>query len=282
MTDHSLSGTRVLVTGGAGTIGSHLVDQLLDAGVQEIIVLDNFVRGRRDNLALALPSGRVRIVDGDIRDSRLVDELTAGNRRHVSPGRNSDHAVRRGAAAGARGDGRWHLQRARGGGQAPRVEGRGRLVCLGLRPRRHVPDRRATPSLRERHPVRRGQDLQRGAPAQLQRDVRARLRGAALLQRVRAADGHPRRLHRGAGPLDGADRRGPAAADQSATGAQTMDFIFTEDIARANVLAAQADVTDEVFNVASRHRDEPARARAEAALRRWTPISTSSSDPSER
>jgi UDP-glucose 4-epimerase len=37
-----LRGERILVTGGAGTIGSHLVDQLVHAGAEEIIVLDNF------------------------------------------------------------------------------------------------------------------------------------------------------------------------------------------------------------------------------------------------
>ena len=44
-------GARVLVTGGAGTIGSHVVDQLVAGGAEEIVVLDNLVRGRRENLA---------------------------------------------------------------------------------------------------------------------------------------------------------------------------------------------------------------------------------------
>ena len=57
MRTNSLRGERVLVTGGAGTIGSHLVDQLVQAGVAEVVVLDNFVRGRRENLAGALASG---------------------------------------------------------------------------------------------------------------------------------------------------------------------------------------------------------------------------------
>lgn len=73
-----LEGTRVLVTGGAGTIGSTLVDQLIDAGVAHIDVLDNLVRGRRANLDQAAASGRVELIDGDIRDARLVDDLTAG------------------------------------------------------------------------------------------------------------------------------------------------------------------------------------------------------------
>jgi UDP-glucose 4-epimerase len=70
MTD--LRGANVLVTGGAGTIGSTLVDQLLDAGVAHVDVLDNLVRGRRANLAAAFESGRVTLVEGDLRDKDLV------------------------------------------------------------------------------------------------------------------------------------------------------------------------------------------------------------------
>ena len=49
--------TRVLITGGAGLIGSHIADQLVPEGVREIVVLDNFVRGRRENLATAMKGG---------------------------------------------------------------------------------------------------------------------------------------------------------------------------------------------------------------------------------
>ncbi|HEV7615231.1 MAG TPA: NAD-dependent epimerase/dehydratase family protein, partial [Solirubrobacterales bacterium] len=45
-----LKNQRILVTGGAGTIGSTLVDQLIEAGAAEVVVLDNLVRGRRANL----------------------------------------------------------------------------------------------------------------------------------------------------------------------------------------------------------------------------------------
>jgi UDP-glucose 4-epimerase len=78
MKSSSLRGERVLVTGGAGTIGSHIVDQLVEAGAEEIVVLDNLVRGRRENLSQALPSGLVRMVQGDIRDRALVGRLTRG------------------------------------------------------------------------------------------------------------------------------------------------------------------------------------------------------------
>ena len=73
-----LAGARCLVTGGAGTIGSHVVDLLLAEGVAEVIVLDNLVRGRLENLADALPSGRVVFVEGDIRDVGEVRRHTAG------------------------------------------------------------------------------------------------------------------------------------------------------------------------------------------------------------
>ena len=63
-----LSGKRVVVIGGAGLIGSHVVDALTREDVAEIIVYDNFVRGTHDNLAAALRDPRVRIfeVGGDI------------------------------------------------------------------------------------------------------------------------------------------------------------------------------------------------------------------------
>jgi len=69
-TAQPVTGQRVLVTGGAGTIGSTLVDQLVEAGVAEIVVLDNLVRGRRENLAGAqsVAGDRLILVEGDVRD----------------------------------------------------------------------------------------------------------------------------------------------------------------------------------------------------------------------
>ena len=60
---------RVLITGGAGFIGSHLADRLLAAG-DEVYVVDNYSTGRRDNLS---PHPRLRIAEGTIADERLVD-----------------------------------------------------------------------------------------------------------------------------------------------------------------------------------------------------------------
>jgi UDP-glucose 4-epimerase len=75
---HDLSGSRVLVIGGAGFIGSHIVDQLLAEPVREIVVLDNFARGARHNLDAALLDERVSLVEGSIADVALLDELMAG------------------------------------------------------------------------------------------------------------------------------------------------------------------------------------------------------------
>ncbi|HWW24811.1 MAG TPA: NAD-dependent epimerase/dehydratase family protein [Caulobacter sp.] len=76
---YDLSGRKVLVTGGAGFIGSRTVDHLLMAGAGEIVVVDDMVRGRRENLALSLASGRVRLVQGDICDRALMNDLVSGS-----------------------------------------------------------------------------------------------------------------------------------------------------------------------------------------------------------
>ncbi len=66
---------RVLITGGAGFIGSHLVDRLLaseDGPEDEIVVFDNLRRGRRAHLEPHLSAGRVRLIEGDIRDEAAL------------------------------------------------------------------------------------------------------------------------------------------------------------------------------------------------------------------
>ena len=69
--------SRVLVTGGAGFIGSHTVDRLLVEGF-DVVVLDNLCSGELENVKQHLRSESFRIVRGDVRDSRLVGELVGG------------------------------------------------------------------------------------------------------------------------------------------------------------------------------------------------------------
>lgn len=73
-----LKGKRILVTGGAGFIGSHIVDQLCAEGCIEIVAVDNMIRGRPENLKRALGRGPVRLVHGDIRDNQLMAALVKG------------------------------------------------------------------------------------------------------------------------------------------------------------------------------------------------------------
>ena len=68
---------RTLVTGGAGFIGSHLVDRLVDDGAA-VTVLDDLSTGARDNLAAAAARGDVRVVEGSILDERAIDTAMAG------------------------------------------------------------------------------------------------------------------------------------------------------------------------------------------------------------
>jgi UDP-glucose 4-epimerase len=71
------AGSRVLVTGGAGFIGSHLVDFLVGRGCT-VTVLDNFRNGKRENLVLAMKSGGLSVIEGDITDGATCLSAMAG------------------------------------------------------------------------------------------------------------------------------------------------------------------------------------------------------------
>tara|TARA_Y100000022_G_scaffold120606_1_gene104295 strand:- start:5500 stop:6480 length:981 start_codon:yes stop_codon:yes gene_type:complete len=75
-----LSGKKIVVIGGAGLIGSHTVDALLNEDVKEIIIYDNFVRGRIDNLENALKDPRVSIFEagGDILHTDILYSALKG------------------------------------------------------------------------------------------------------------------------------------------------------------------------------------------------------------
>jgi len=66
---------RVIVTGGAGFLGSHLVDRLVETTDYEIIVIDNFSSGKQENLAQHIGNGSVDIVTADIRDKKRMQKL---------------------------------------------------------------------------------------------------------------------------------------------------------------------------------------------------------------
>jgi UDP-glucose 4-epimerase len=79
MPTQPLAGSRVLITGGAGLVGSHIADRLAAENVGEVIVLDNFVRGRLENLDWAREHLRkLTVIDGDITDPGCVRDALRG------------------------------------------------------------------------------------------------------------------------------------------------------------------------------------------------------------
>lgn len=71
-----LKGKKCLVTGGAGLIGSHIVDELVLAGVKRIVILDNFHRGASTNIEHLTSNKKIELVNGDIKDRNLVHNIS--------------------------------------------------------------------------------------------------------------------------------------------------------------------------------------------------------------
>lgn len=248
----SLSGQRILVTGGAGTIGSHVVDECLAAGAAEVVVLDNFVRGRLANLAAATGSGadRLRVVDGDLRDTALVRELAAGTDVlfHLAAIRITQCAEEPRLALEVLVDGTYNVIEAAADAGVGKVIASSSASLYGLA--------ETFPTREDHHPY--ANDTFYGAAKAFNEGMLRSFHAMKGLDYVALRyfnvygprmDAHGlytevlirwmERIAAGEPPLIFGD------------GLQTMDFVHVADIARANLLAAQAPVTDESFNIAS-------------------------------
>lgn len=246
----NLEGTKVLVTGGAGTIGSTLVDQLLGAGVAHIDVLDNLVRGRRGNLDEALASGRVELIDGDIRDGKLVDELTGGKDVifHQAAIRITQCAEEPRLALEVLVDGTFNVVEAAAKHKVKKLIAASSASVYGMAEQFPTD---------ERHHHENNDTIYGAAKTfneGLVRSFRAMQGLDYVLLRYFNVYG-PRmdvhglytevlvrwmeRIADGKAPLIFGD------------GLQTMDFVCVPDIARANVLAAQSDIVEGTYNIAS-------------------------------
>jgi UDP-glucose 4-epimerase len=245
-----IAGARALVTGGAGTIGSHVVDQLVAGGAAEVVVLDNFVRGRRENLARALPHGSVRLVEGDIRDAALVHELTHGKDLvfHLAAIRITQCAEEPRLANEVLVDGTFNVLEAAAAATVRKVVLSSSASVYGLADE--------FPTTERHHPWHNetfygaakafNEGMLRSFHSMYGLDYvalryfnvygpRMDIHGLYTEVLIRWME----RIEAGTAPLILGDGR------------QTMDFVHVADIARANILAARADVTDEVFNIAS-------------------------------
>jgi len=74
----NINGSRILVTGGAGFIGSYVIEELIPLKPAKIVTVDNFIRGSRANMKSFANNPLVEFVEGDIRDNALMDKLVAG------------------------------------------------------------------------------------------------------------------------------------------------------------------------------------------------------------
>src|SRR5215467_7042916 len=73
----NLQGSRVLVTGGAGLVGSHIVDELVGEGAR-VVVYDSLIRGKPEHLGPAEKRGDVQLIQGDLRDTAALRQAMAG------------------------------------------------------------------------------------------------------------------------------------------------------------------------------------------------------------
>jgi len=245
---------KVLVTGGAGLICSHIVDLLAverDKGnYSEIIVLDNFVRGRRENLATAMAKGPVTIVEGDIRDRNALADVMKGvdHVYHQAAIRITQCAEEPRLAMEVMADATFNVLEACVNAKVKKVVAASSASVLGLADE--------FPTTEKHHPYNNrtlygackafNEGLLRTFNDMYGLDYvalryfnvygpRMDIYGKYTEVLIRWMD----RILENKPPIIFGD------------GKDTMDFVFVEDIARANLLAMQSKATDAVFNVAS-------------------------------
>lgn len=247
----NIDGASILVTGGAGLIGSTTIELLLrEHSPQRIVILDNLVRGTLANVERALEDPRVSLVQGDICDVDTVRNATHGMDAvfHFAALRITACAAEPRRAMEVMCDGSFNVVDAAREAGVKKIVAASSASIYGLA--------ESFPTREDHHPY--GNQTWYGAS-------KVMLEG--LLRSYHAMHGLPyvaMRYFNVYGPR--MDIHGKytevlirwmerVAAGQPplilGDGKQTMDFVYIEDVARANILALQSDRVDDVFNIAS-------------------------------
>ncbi|WDR04389.1 NAD-dependent epimerase/dehydratase family protein [Devosia algicola] len=245
-----MQGKRILITGGAGLIGSHIADLVAQQAPAEIIIFDNFVRGRRENLAHAQSITPLTIIDGDIRDAQLLTKTMDGVHLvfHQAAIRITQCAEEPRLAHDVLATGTFNVLEAAVEAGVEKVVAASSASVLGAADifptdETHHPYNNRTiygaakaynegllRSFNEMHGLK-YVALRYFNVYGPRMDVYGAYTEVLIRWMERIAEGLP--------PIVMGD------------GKQTMDFVHVADIARANVLAAASDESDAVFNVAS-------------------------------
>jgi UDP-glucose 4-epimerase len=241
---------RALITGGAGLIGSTIADVLIGCGVREIVVLDNFSRGSRNNLRAVAACGRLTVVEGDITDRSLVASMMEGVDVlfHQAAIRITHCVDDPRLAVEVLVNGAFNVFEAAAVAGVEKVVAASSASVYGLAT--DFPTRESHNPYANRTLYGAAKVFNEGLLRSFNEmfglsyvalryfnvyGPRMDTQGAYTEVLVRWME----RIAAGRPPLIMGD------------GTQAMDLIYVDDVARANVLAAQSDATDAVFNVAS-------------------------------
>jgi len=246
-----IDGSQIFITGGCGLIGSATADLLLrDYDPTRIVIFDNLARGSLENVCTCLPDPRVMLIRGDIRDKDHLQRTMEGMDAviHMATLRITACAAEPREALEVMCDGSFNVLEAAKKTKVSKVVAASSASVYGLAD--------TFPTTEDHHPYN-DRTWYGATKVMLEGLLRSfhdmydlpyvalryfNVYGPRMDMEGKYTEVFVRwigRIEQGMPPLI------------FGSGEQTADFIFVEDVARANILALQSDLTDEVFNVGS-------------------------------